>query len=135
MTWEEVEQLQNNIRNNKFDTQKILEALEDYKWLLEWKPFDEIVNTHAVSVEALYDACRAYAHWYEYTQCEMGLQKILFFDGFRKENVDDCEVFRHPTAHHNLKYGLVIDEDAWAKVAIERINNEYEEWQKKNEAN
>ena len=133
MTFEEVEKLQNDVRNNKFDYQKLIEALEDYKWLLEWKIFDEIVNTHAVSIEALYDACRAYARWYEYTQCEMGLQKILFFDGFLKENVDDCEVFRHPVVHHNSKYGLGIDEDAWAKAAIERINKEYEEWQNRNE--
>ena len=133
MTFEEVEKLQNDVRNNKFDYQKLIGALEDYKWLLEWKPSDEIVNTHAVSVEALYDACRAYARWYEYNQCEMGLQKILFFDGFLKENVDDCEVFRHPVVHHNSKYGLGIDEDAWAKAAIERINKEYEELQNRNE--
>ena len=132
MTWEEIEQLQNNIKNNKFDKNKLLEALEDYKWLLEWKPFDEIVNTHAVSIEALYDACRAYAHWYEYTQCEMGLQKILFFDGFRKENVDDCEMFRHPYAHKSEEYGLVLDQDAWAKACIDRVNKDYEELKKKN---
>lgn len=101
--------------------------------MLEWKSFDEIVNTHAVSIEALYDAYRAYTHWYEYTQCEMGLQKILFFDRFCKENVDDCEVFRHPIAHHNSKYGLGIDEDAWAKAAIEWINKEYEEFKRNND--
>lgn len=132
MTWEEVEQLQNDIKNNKFDTQKLLEVLEDYKWLLDWKPFDEIVNTHAVSIEALYDACRAYAHWYEYTQCEMGLQKILFFDGFRKENVDDCEMFKIPNLYDG-KDGLVLDEDAWAKACIDRVNKELEEFKKKNE--
>ena len=132
MTFEEVEKLQNDVRNNKFDYQKLIEALEDYKWLLEWKPFGEIVNTHAVSVEALYDACKAYARWFEYTGCGMKLQNILFFDGFYKENIDDCEMFRHPYAHKSEKYGLVLDQEAWTKACIDRINKDYEELKKKN---
>lgn len=81
VTFKEVEMLQEQVKNNNYDKEKLLEAIEDYKWLLEFKPFEEIVNTNAVSTEALLDACRAYAKWYGYTQCEMGLQKILFFDG------------------------------------------------------
>lgn len=129
MTFKEVEILQVRVKNNEYDKDKLLDVIEDYKWLLEFKPFEDIVNTNAISTEALLDACRAYARWYGYTQCEIGLQKILFFDGWRKP-VEECELFRHPSLN-GKKYGLELDEDAWAKVIEERYRKDLEDFYKR----
>lgn len=126
MNFEEVEQLQIDIRNENYDTDKLLTALEDYKWLLEFKPFEELVNTQPISTETLYDASRAYSRWYSYTQCDMGLQKILFFDGWHKE-LEDCRNFRIPFLN-GQKYGLGFDEDAWAKASEDMWDKELEEY-------
>lgn len=124
--FKEIENLQEEVKNNRFDANKILEALEDYKFLLEFKPFKELVNTQPVSTETLYDACNAYARWYGYTQCKMGLQKILFFDGYRKD-INECREFRVPWMN-NRKMGLDDDEDAWAKASEDYYNKELEKY-------
>lgn len=129
MTFEEVETLQEQVKNNKYEKEKLLDVLEDYKWLLEFKPFEELVNTNPISIEALFDACKAYARWYGYTQCEMGLQKILFFDGWRK-SVEECELFRYPTLNGE-KYGLKLDENAWTKAMEDRYRKDLEEFNKR----
>lgn len=118
--FKEVEKLQDDIKKGYFDQKVLLDALEDYKWLLEFKPFEELVNTQPISTEALYDACKAYSRWYGYTQCEIGLQKILFFDGWRKP-LEECEQMRIPSIHNSSEWGLEIDEDAWARAVEDRL--------------
>lgn len=122
--FKEIEEIQQDIKNNKFNTEKILEALEDYKWLYEFKPFEGLANTQPISTEALYDACRAYSRWYTYTQCDIGLQKILFFDGWYRD-LDECVNFRLPWMN-NKKWGLGFDEDSWAKASEDMYYRELE---------
>lgn len=131
-TFEEVEQLQEDIKNKQYDENKLLSMLDEYKWLLEFKPFQNLVDTQPVSTEALYDACQAYARWYGYTQYNRGIQNILFLDGWRHDNINDCELFLHPMYHMRKdfaeKLGMEIDEKAWLKSKEDKWAKEREDY-------
>lgn len=131
-TFKQVEQMQEDIKIGQCDKKILLDMLDEYKWLLEFKPFQDLVDTQPISTEALYDACKAYARWYGYTQYNMGMKNILFLDGWRHDNVNDCELFLHPRFHMRIssakKLGMEIDEKAWIKSKEDKWAKEREDY-------
>lgn len=96
--YKDIEKLQSEIRTGNIKTNKIYQALEEYKLLLWLKPVDDFMNTHVLSDEFLINVLPLMNKYYEKTldtECK-NLKYLLFFDP------DKLESPRQPYVAYNM---------------------------------